>query len=332
MNRAILSLAGKIDNQPNGEHTFRFFRKMHNNLVLFLMIIEKGGLSAAGRELGLAPASVSERLAALEGYYGATLITRTTRSVSLTDEGRVLAEGARRLLAEADELESRIRLGVKKISGPIRLTAPVDLGQSHLVPIIDRFIEAHPDVTIDLNLTDSFVDLVAQGLDFAVRYGSSTDASLKTRVIGENRRVICAAPYYLERHGAPLHPDELAQHDCIVMRFAHAADRIWSFQVDGKAYEVAVRGHRTANNGHLLKRWALEGRGVCKKSLWDVRAELAKGSLVEVLAPFSMKRSTLQIVYPPSRVQPRRVAALIDAIIAGLAVTEGADIPEGPIT
>lgn len=291
---------------------------MHSNLVLFLMIVEKGGLSAAGRELGLSPASVSERLAALESYYGATLMTRTTRSVNLTDEGRVLAEGARRLLAEADELESRIRAGVSRISGPIRLSAPVDLGQSQVVPVIDRFLDAHPDVTIDLNLTDSFVDLVAQGFDFAVRYGPSADATLKTRLIGENRRLVCAAPRYLDRHGTPAHPDELTQHECILMRFAHSTDRIWSFQVEGQTHDVAVRGRRTANNGYLLKRWALEGHGLCKKSLWDVRAELEEGRLVEVLAPFSRKRTNLQIVSAPSRVQPRRVVALIDAIVAQL--------------
>jgi DNA-binding transcriptional LysR family regulator len=295
---------------------------MLDNLVLFLAIIEREGLSAAGRELGLSPATVSERLAALEAYYGATLMTRTTRSLSLTEEGRVLAEGAHRLLAEADELESRIRWGTQKISGPVRLTAPVDLGQNRVVPIIDRFIEAHPDVTVDITLTDSFVDLVGQGLDFAVRYGPSADSTLKTRLIGENRRLICASPDYLERNGTPMHPDDLMQHDCILMRFAQNADRIWSFQVDGKTHDVVVRGRRTANNGHLLKRWALEGRGLCKKSVWDVQADLDEGRLVEVLAPFSSRRTVLQIVYPPSRVQPRRVSALIDAIATQLTIQD----------
>src|SRR5258708_38586298 len=125
-----------------------------DNLALFLRIVEKGGLASAGRELGLSPASVSERLGALEKYYGAALLHRTTRAISLTDEGRLLAEGARRLLAEADELEALIRLGVNKISGPIKLSAPIDLGRSYVVPILDAFLVEHPEVTIDLNLTD----------------------------------------------------------------------------------------------------------------------------------------------------------------------------------
>jgi DNA-binding transcriptional LysR family regulator len=258
----------------------------------------------------------------LEEYYGASLMTRTTRSLSLTEEGRVLAEGARRLLAEADELESRIRWGTQKISGAVRLTSPVDLGQNYVVPIIDRFIEAHPDVTVDITLTDSFVDLVGQGLDFAVRYGPSADSTLKTRLIGENRRLICASPDYLKRNGTPTHPDDLIEHDCILMRFANNADRVWSFEVNGKNHDVIVRGRRTANNGQLLKRWALEGYGLCKKSIWDVRADLDEGRLVEVLAPFSLKRTTLQVVYPPSRVQPRRVSALIEAIATQLTMND----------
>lgn len=287
---------------------------MFDGLRLFLLILEKGGLSAAGREMGLSPASVSERLAALESYYGATLLKRTTRSISLTDEGRQLAEGARRLLAEADEMESRIRYGTQTISGPIRLTAPVDLGQNRIVPILDGFLDAHPDVTVDLNLTDSFVDLVGQGFDFAVRYGTLEDSTLKARPIGENRRLICAAPAYLQRQGVPQHPADLLQHDCIVMRFALGIDRAWSFQVDGSDYAVNVRGQRSANNGQLIKRWALAGYGLCKKSVWDVQDDLDAGRLVEVLAPFSLTRTALHIVYPPSRIQPRRVKALIDVI------------------
>jgi DNA-binding transcriptional LysR family regulator len=291
-----------------------------DNLALFLMIVEKGGLSAAGRELGLSPASVSERLAMLEGYYGASLLTRTTRSISLTDEGRLLADGARRLLAEADELESSIRLGAQKISGLIRLSAPVDLGQARIVPILDRFLAEHPSVTIDLNLTDGFVDLVSQGIDFAVRYGLLADSTLRSKPIGENRRVVCAAPRYLELNGMPQHPDDLAQHDCIVMRFGANIDRVWTFRVASEAYRVVVRGRRVANNGGLVRQWCLDGHGICNKSVWDVQADLAAGRLVEVLPDFSPGQTALQIVYPPVRVLPRRVRALIDTISSELAL------------
>lgn len=295
---------------------------MLNHLELFLLIIEKGGLSAAGRELGLSPASVSERLAALESHYGVALLTRTTRSISLTDEGRTLAEGARRLLAEAEELDSRVRLGAQSLSGPVRLSAPVDLGQARIVPIVDRFLDQHREVSVELNLTDGFVDLVSQGLDFAVRYGTLADSSLKVKPIGENRRVVCAAPGYLERRGVPLHPDELHGHDCIVMRFGINSDHQWSFLVDGKPYSVAVRSRRMANHGELVRRWALQGHGLCLKSVWDVQADLDGGRLIEVLAPYSAARTALQIVYPGTRSQPRRVRALIEAITTELAADD----------
>lgn len=293
---------------------------MLDKLAMFIMIVEKGGLAAAGRELGLSPASMSERLASLEAYYGVTLLSRTTRSISLTEEGRVLLEGARQLLGEAEELDSRIRLGIEKITGLVRLTAPVDLGQNRIVPIIDQFLDRHPDVSVDLTLTDGFVDLVAQGINFAVRYGTLADSTLKAKVIGENRRIVCASPDYLARYGVPTHPDDLLHHQCILMRFGAHTARVWSFNVDNNAYPVAVKGRRVANNGEQVRRWALDGYGFCLKSIWDVWEDLHTGKLVEVLSSFAPGTNTLQIVYPQARVQPLRVRALMDMIAEALKV------------
>ncbi|MCF4164924.1 LysR family transcriptional regulator [Zavarzinia compransoris] len=287
-------------------------------LALFLLILEKGGMAAAGREMGLAPASVSERLAALERHYGATLLRRTTRALHLTDEGRVLADGARRLLAEAAELDARVRAGTETLSGQIRLSAPEDLGRRRIVPLVDSFLERHPAVAVDLNLTDGYVDIVGQGLDFAVRHGLLADSSLKVRALGGNRRVACASPAYLAARGTPRHPDDLADHDCIVMRFGQNIDRAWPFLIGGKPHRVMVRGQRVANDGGLVRQWALEGRGIALKSVRDVDDDLAEGRLVEVLAAFSTGETALQIVYPPLAVQPRRVRLLIDHIADAL--------------
>ena len=288
------------------------------NLSLFLRIVEKGGLAVAGREVGLSPATVSERLASLEAYYGATLLIRTTRAISLTEEGRALVEGARRLLAEAEELESRVRRGADVISGPIRLSAPEDLGRRMLVPVIDTFLAEHPAVTIDLNLTDGTIDIVGQGMDFAIRHGVLADSSLRAKSLGENRRVVCAAPAYLAAHGTPTHPDDLAGHDCIVMRFGQNIDRDWPFIIDGVARKVTVHGQRVVNDGGLVRQWCREGRGIALKSIRDVADDLATGALVELLGDFSAGCTALQIVYPPSAVQPRRVRMLIDHIAATL--------------
>ncbi|MCO5151715.1 MULTISPECIES: LysR family transcriptional regulator [unclassified Shinella] len=294
------------------------------NLSLFLRIVEKGGLAVAGREVGLSPATVSERLASLEAYYGAALLTRTTRAISLTEEGRALVEGARRLLAEAEELESRVRRGANVISGPVRLSAPEDLGRRLLVPVIDAFLAEHPAVTVDLNLTDGNVDIVGQGMDFAIRHGVLADSSLRAKSLGENRRVVCAAPAYLAAHGTPVHPDELAAHDCIVMRFGQNIDRDWPFLIDGVMRKVTVHGQRVVNDGGLVRQWCREGRGIALKSIRDVANDLATGALVELLEDFSAGGTALQIVYPPSAVQPRRVRMLIDRIAATLSKGRGA--------
>lgn len=295
---------------------------MLDNLALFLTIVEKGGLSAAGRELGLSPATVSERLAAIERHYGVALLTRTTRSISLTEEGRLLVEEGRRLLADADDLQRRIQFGSQEITGPIRLSAPVDLGTTRLVPLLDQFMEQHPGVTIDLNLTDGYVDLVGQGIDFALRYGTLADSSLHAITLGETRRIVCASPDYLRRRGIPRHPDELLWHDCLVMRFGDTPDRSWVFKAGGTPFRVQVSGRRVTNNGLIARQWCLQGLGLCLKSWCDVQDDLARGALLEVLAPYSMSPSRLQLVYPSSRSQPRRVRALIEALITKLNTLE----------
>lgn len=291
---------------------------MLDNLALFLTIVEKGGLSAAGRELGLSPATVSERLAALERHYGVALLTRTTRSISLTEEGRLLVEEGRRLLADADDLQRRIQFGSQEMTGPIRLSAPVDLGTTRLVPLLDQFIDMHPGITIDLNLTDGYVDLVTQGLDFALRYGTLADSSLRTISLGQNPRIVCASPDYIRRRGVPRHPEELQKHDCLVMRFGENLARSWEFTVDGTPYRVVVDGPRITNNGLLVRQWCLQGLGLCFKSRWDVQDDLARGTLVEVLASFSAIPSRLQLAYPLSRNQPRRVRSLMNTIATRL--------------
>jgi DNA-binding transcriptional LysR family regulator len=297
-----------------------------DNLALFLRIVEKGGLAAAGRELGLSAASVTERLVALEKYYGAALLHRTTRAISLTDEGRLLVQGARRLLADADELEALIRLGVEKISGPIRLSAPIDLGRSTLVAILDAFLAEHPEVTIDLNLTDGYVDLVGQGQDLAIRYGELADSTLRVKRLGNNRRVVCASPAYLKDKGLPQHPDDLARHECILMRFGPTIDRDWPFLIGGETRRVAVQGHRIANDGGLVRDWCRNGYGIARKSVWDVETDLKAGTLVELLQEFSAGGTGLQIVYPATQDQPKRVRLLIERIAEAFS---SSDVPSG---
>ncbi len=286
------------------------------NLKLFLRIVEKKGLAAAGRDMGLAPATVSERLSALELHYGARLLTRTTRAISLTDEGRLLVASARRILSEAEEIEARIKLGADTLSGTLHVTAPVDLGRTRLVPLLDGFMAEHPNVDIDLMLSDGYVDLVGQGVDLGLRYGALSDSSMRARKLGNNRRLVCAAPHYLEKFGIPHHPDDLVGHNCLTMRFGHVVDREWCFLIDGKRYFYRVQGNRIANDGSLIRNWCLEGYGLALKSEWDVSADLEKGNLVTVLDRFECPPNALHIVYPAGVSQPRRVRVFMDYLSA----------------
>ncbi|MEM7413755.1 MAG: LysR family transcriptional regulator [Myxococcota bacterium] len=285
-----------------------------DHLDLFLTIVEKGSMAAAGRELGLSATTVSERLASLEARFGASLLHRTTRTIGLTDEGRTLAEGARLLLEEAGELENRVRRGAETLSGRIRIGAPLDLGRSIVAPVVDAFLREHPTISIELLLSDGYLNVIDDGIDLAVRFGNLADSTLRVRKLGEHARVVCAAPRYVEAHGAPKKPTDLAEHNCIAMRFGSHLDNVWRFRVKRKELRVTVHGDRIANDSALVREWAVAGHGIVWKSELDVRDDLEAGRLVRLLEDCPAMTLPLQMVFPPGRSQPRRVRAFADAL------------------
>lgn len=281
-----------------------------NHLILFQKIVEKGGLSAAGRDMGLSATTVSERLSALESHYGVTLLNRTTRAIHLTEEGRTLLEGARQVLSEAEELDHRVRLGANTLSGPIRISAPLGLGRSIIEPVINGFLASNPQTNIELVLSDGYVNLVNEGVDIAVRFGRLIDSSLRARALGENHRVVVASPSYLEKFGTPIVPSDLENHNCMLMRFGLHRDNVWDFRVNGKDTQIIVKGNRIANDGRLVHDWALAGYGIALKSMWDVGSDIKDGVLVRLLTDFAPQPSIVQLLFPPSRTPPRRVKEL----------------------
>ena len=293
-----------------------------SSLNLFVRIAEHGGMAAAGRDLGLSPAMVTERLSALEAHYGTRLINRTTRSLSLTDEGRLLLESARQLISDAKDIEARIRLGATQLSGLIRISAPLDLGRNIVSKTLDAFIATHPNISIELILSDGYVDLAAQGIDLAVRFGDLKDSSLNTVRLGINRRIVCASPAYIQHNGAPTNPQELLTHNCLLMRFGAGVDREWVFNNQGKRLSVTVKGNRIANDGSLVRQWCIEGHGIALKSYWDVVDDLAQGRLTELLSDYAGSQNTIQVVYQGGRAIPQRVRAAIDALAAAFAQVE----------
>jgi DNA-binding transcriptional LysR family regulator len=288
------------------------------DMQLFLAVAETGGFAAGGRRLGLSPASVTARIAALEERSGVRLFNRTTRTVTLTDEGQTFGEAARNILAEIEELDQRLTTDKDSLSGHLRIAAPFDLGRNRIAPILDRFMVEHPRIKVELLLSDGFIDLVGNRIDLALRYGNLPDSSLMARRLGDNRRVVCASPEYLERHGHPDTPEQLAGHNCLIMVFGDKPDNRWQFLIDGKPQVLTVSGNRTTNDGELIRSWALEDQGIALKSVWDVQDDLAKGRLVELLKDFAVPDNSLQLVYPTAQSLPKRTRALIDAIVQEL--------------
>ncbi|ASJ74008.1 LysR family transcriptional regulator [Granulosicoccus antarcticus] len=289
-----------------------------NNIALFLQIVESGSLTAAGREAGLSSTTVSERLAALEAHYGVVLLNRTTRAISLTEEGRTLVEGAKRVLGEVEELDTRIRHGAQTLTGPIRISAPIDIGRAVVSDTINHFVAEHPQISIELLLSDGYVDVVNDGIDIALRFGRVSDSSLRVRHICLSRRLVCASPAYLEQFGTPMTPDELTQHNCLIMRFGRHLDNVWRFGDGATQQMITVRGNRVANDGALVRQWGVAGLGIVLKSEHDVREDIRSGKLVEILASSAPPAAPLQMLFPPSRAQPARVRSLADQLASRL--------------
>ncbi len=292
-----------------------------NDLRLFVKIAEKGSLVAAARDQGVSATTVSERLARLEAQYGVVLIYRTTRSISLTDEGQVLLEGAKSVLAEPDDLSARVRHGSQTLSGPIRLSAPIDLGRGMIAEIIAQFTNEHPKTTFDLYLSDGYFDVVGQGFDAALRFGDVADSSLRVRRLGAFRRIVCAAPSYFDRHGTLRVPADLVDHNCLTMRFGQSLDNVWHFGDGSTAQSVAVSGNKSANDGALVREWALAGLGVILKSELDIAKDLRSGRLIPVLESYAAPPTPLNLIFPPGRRKTARVQAFVEAVTAAIAST-----------
>jgi DNA-binding transcriptional LysR family regulator len=264
-------------------------------LTVFARIVSAGSLSAAARELDLSLAVVSKRLTALETRLGVRLLQRTTRRQSLTDEGEAFHARCVRILTEVQEAEAAVSRTRDAVSGVLRVTAPRGFGRRRIGPLTVAFREQHPGLCVQLTLTDALVDIVDEGVDLAIRFGSLADSSLVARSLAPNFRVLCAAPAYLARRGMPPDPLALAKHDCIV--FGEYPSREWHFQHADGPVSVRVAPAFVTNDGEAAHTLALAGGGIVQKSIWDVGDDLGSGRLVRVLPDYAIPAAPLQAVY-----------------------------------
>ena len=284
-------------------------------MAVFSKVVGAGSLSAAARELGLSPALVSRRLAGLEARLGVRLINRTTRTLRLTDEGASYYDTCARLLAEIEEADTAASAGRVEPQGALKVAMPASFGHQHLAPLIPEFARRYPKVKLALSLSDRNVNLIEEGFDLAIRIAHLEDSSLAARRLAPNRRVVCASPEYLARHGTPRTPEDLAHHNCLTaIDFTTA----WDFKgPDGKPGSVRVSGRYACDNWEVLREWALAGLGVALKSTWDVHRHLADGSLVAVCPGYTFDSDVaIYAVYPHRRFLPAKTRVFIEFLAA----------------
>jgi len=280
-------------------------------MATFVEVVARGSLSAAARAEGIAPAMIGRRLDALEARLGVKLLQRTTRRLVLTDEGTAFLEDCQRILAEVGDAESAISEHSMRASGHLTVSAPAGFGRLHVAPLLPSFLAEHRDVTINLNLSDRVIDLVAEGVDVAIRIASLDDSNLVGVKLADNRRVVVASPAYLKRHGRPRQLADLARHNCLPIS-SEGSQRGWTFMDNGKPVTLKVGGNMVCNDGAVLHAWALTGKGLAWRSMWEVGGQIANGELVTVLDDFAAPGNDIHAVFAQRRHLPLRIRAFVD--------------------
>ncbi|MGO2415381.1 MULTISPECIES: LysR family transcriptional regulator [Cobetia] len=283
---------------------------MHlEHLKLFVRLAAVNSISEAGEHLGLSPAVASAHLRKLEDNLGVRLLHRTTRHVALSEEGRAFLPHAEEVLASADAALASVGVGNDNPRGTLRITASASFGRMHLVPGLAGFLERYPELELDLRLTDTIVDLVEGGFDIAIRNSALKDSTLIARRLATDKRIVCASPTYLKRHGMPMQPSELHHHECLTLI---GMDQ-WSFHCGDAIEQIRVKGRIRTDNGEAVRDSCVAGLGITLSSTWSVYRHLGRGELVEVLSETPLVNETeIWAVYPSSRQLAPKVRAFLD--------------------
>lgn len=286
------------------------------DLGFFSTLASCGSLSAAARELGVTTPAVSKRLAQMEARVGIALVNRSTRRMSLTPEGELYLEHARRILGEIDGMAELLGLSRAVPQGLLRVNATLGFGRSHVAPLISRFARKHPKIEVQLQLSVNPPPLTDDAFDVCIRFGPPPDARVIARRIAPNRRLLCAAPAYLARHGEPKVPNDLARHACIGIRQGEEAYGTWRLISGRGRHErveaVKTRGPLATNDGEIAVHWALDGHGIVMRAEWDIERHLKSGRLVPVLPQYRTPDADIYAVYPQRHQLSARVRAFVD--------------------
>ena len=285
-----------------------------NNIRVFVRVMELGNLSAAGRDQRVSPAVASHRVKELEKHLGVRLFNRTTRKLTPTEHGRIFYEGARKIIEAVDAAEMAVADISQNPKGSIHVMAPLGLGKRIISPLIPLFNDLYPEIEVRLRLTDRKVDITSEGLDIAFRLGLIEDSNLRIRGIADCPRILCAAPDYLQQFGEPQSIDDLItkKHRCLLLRFPGLKEYFWTLSTPEGPRKIEVSGPYDTDDGDVLTEWALSGRGIINKPVFDVAAHLADGSLVPVLEEFPPAVAKFACLFPHKRLQDPKVRLFID--------------------
>ena len=278
----------------------------------FVQVMEHGSMAAAALATGVTPVMMGRRLDALEQRLGTQLVIRTTRRLSLTDQGASYLDECRQLLARWDEAERAVSARHQRASGHLIVSAPAAFGRLHVAPHASSFLKANPEVQLSFNLTDRVVDLVREGYDMGIRIGGQIDPNFVAIKLASNQRVVCGTPAYFRKRGKPRTLEDLRQHNCLAFNLQGGQQRGWYFLKDGKTVTVRVEGNLDCNDGELLHRWVSEGLGLGWRSTWEIQGQLQNGELVTVLDEFALPAYDIMAVYPQQKHLPAKVRFFIE--------------------
>ncbi|PNS08462.1 LysR family transcriptional regulator [Solilutibacter silvestris] len=284
-------------------------------MASFIAVVDAGSFVGAADATGLSKAAISRHVAELEQRLGVRLLNRTTRRLSLTDDGQRFHARAKELLATLDEFESEITSHTGDPSGLLRINAPLTFGVLHLAPLWGRFSALYPKVALDVNLNDRVVDLIEDGFDLAIRITNMPSSQLVSRKLASTRIVLCASPGYLRTHGTPTRPSELARHRVIGYSYWSGRDE-WSFTApDGGSVRVTTTPWLRTNNGDTCRAAALEGQGIILQPDFIVGGDLHRGDLVELMPDYHSIETGIHVVYPTRKHLPMKMRRLIDFLV-----------------
>ncbi|HHF0488794.1 MULTISPECIES: LysR family transcriptional regulator [Vibrio] len=283
-----------------------------DDYIIFYHLIEQGSFSAAARHMSLTKSVVSKRIAKLEQELGVQLLYRTTRTLTLTEAGRAFFTHAKAVYqAVATAEESIVGLG-KNLSGNIKVSVPTISGELILPKVINEFNQKYPDINIDMDLDNRFVDIVNERFDLAIRTGVLPDSSLIARKLVDANWIVCASPQYLAKHGIPKQPQALDKHNCLVYSYQETGAREWAFKDGDEVYQITVDGNLCTNNSSVLRNVALLGQGIIYVPRVLVYEDLKQGRLIQLFKDETAKCLGIYAVYPYTRQQPEKIKIFID--------------------